>query len=103
MGNIQYSVTDICYTFYRSSSPFDSTPANYTENEKDMSFIAFIKQEITSHEMKESTRKNHESTINLLRRFKPSISFNDIIISLSVTSRRTWSLLPTTRIPLPST
>lgn len=78
MGNIQYSVTDICYTFYRSSSPFDSTPANYTENEKDMSFIAFIKQEITSHEMKESTRKNHESTINLLRRFKPSISFNDI-------------------------
>lgn len=54
MGNIQYSVTDICYTFYRSSSPFDSTPANYTENEKDMSFIAFIKQEITSHEMKES-------------------------------------------------
>lgn len=78
MGNIQYSVTDICYTFYRSSSPFDSTPANYTENEKDKSFIAFIKQEITSHEMKESTRKNHESTINLLRRFKPSISFNDI-------------------------
>lgn len=78
MGNIQYSVTDICYTFYRSSSPFDSTPANYAENEKDKSFIAFIKQEITSHEMKESTRKNHESTINLLRRFKPSISFNDI-------------------------
>lgn len=78
MGNISYSVTDVCYNFYRSSSPFNATSAYYTGNEKEQSFIAFIKQEITSHEMKASTRKNHESTINLLRRFRPGICFKDI-------------------------
>ena len=78
MGNISYSVTDVCYNFYRSSSPFNATSAYYTGNEKEQSFIAFIKQEITSHEMKVSTRKNHESTINLLRRFRPGICFKDI-------------------------
>mgnify|MGYP000156862484 CR=1 FL=1 len=78
MGNISYSVTDVCYNFYRSSSPFNATSAYYTGNEKEQSFIAFIKQEITSHEMKVSTRKNHESTINLLRRFRPKVCFKDI-------------------------
>lgn len=78
MGNISYHVADVCYSFYCSSSPFDATPVHYAEDEKERSFITFITQEITSHEMKESTRKNHESTVNLLRRFRPGIRFKDI-------------------------
>ena len=35
MGNISYSVTDVCYNFYRSSSPFNATSAYYTGNEKE--------------------------------------------------------------------
>lgn len=78
MGNINYSVTNVCYHFYRSSSPFNATSAQYMENGKDQSFIAFFKQEITIHEMKESTRKNHESTLHLLRKFRPNLCFEDI-------------------------
>ena len=107
MGNISYSVTDVCYNFYRSSSPFNATSAYYTGNEKEQSFIAFIKQEITSHEMKVSTRKNHESTINLLRRFRSQkrhdYNAQTSIINLSAILRRTWNLWHTTKTPLPNT
>ncbi len=78
MGNISYSVTNVCYNFYRSSNPYNLIQAYYAGNENEQSFITFIKQEITSREMKVSTRKNHESTINLLRRFRPNTRFKDI-------------------------
>lgn len=42
------------------------------------SFIPFFKQEITNSALKESTKRNHLSTLVLLQEFKRDVSFSDL-------------------------
>ena len=42
------------------------------------SFLAFMREEITRSHLRESTQKNHLSTLRLLAEYKPEIHFQDI-------------------------
>lgn len=48
------------------------------KQEDRFSFISFYKQEVTTSNLKESTKHNHLSTLALLQEFKKDISFSDL-------------------------
>lgn len=48
------------------------------EQENKSSFIPFFKQEIITSGLKESTKRNHLSTLALLQDFKKNVSFSDL-------------------------
>lgn len=47
-------------------------------SENKTSFIPFFKQEVTNSAMKESSKRNHFSTLSLLQEFKKDVSFSDL-------------------------
>ena len=49
-----------------------------TSTTDNVSFLAFLKREINSSSLKESTKRNHLSTYLLLSKFKRNISFSDL-------------------------
>ena len=49
-----------------------------TTSEDNTSFIPFFKQEVTNSAMKESSKRNHLSTLSLLQEFKRDVSFSDL-------------------------
>ncbi len=42
------------------------------------SFLSFYREEVSNSSLKESTKQNHSSTLELLREFKKEISFTDL-------------------------
>lgn len=46
--------------------------------ENDSSFIVFFKREVMTSSLKESTKRNHLSTLMLLREFKKDVLFSDL-------------------------
>lgn len=48
------------------------------EQEDKSSFIPFFKQEVTTSGLKESTKRNHLSTLALLQDFKKNVTFSDL-------------------------
>lgn len=44
----------------------------------DASFLGFARKEIMSSQLKDSTKRNHLTTISLLQSFKPTIEFEDL-------------------------
>ena len=48
------------------------------EQEDKSSFIAFFKQEVMTSGLKESTKRNHLSTLALLQDFKKNVTFSDL-------------------------
>ena len=44
----------------------------------DASFLGFARKEIISSQLKDSTKRNHLTTITLLQSFKPTIEFEDL-------------------------
>lgn len=49
-----------------------------TTQENNSSFISFFKQEVTNSSLKNSTKRNHLSTLMLLQEFKKDITFSDL-------------------------
>lgn len=47
-------------------------------SENKTSFIPFFRQEVTNSAMKESSKRNHFSTLSLLQEFKRDVSFSDL-------------------------
>lgn len=47
-------------------------------SENNTSFIPFFRQEVTNSAMKESSKRNHFSTLSLLQEFKRDVSFSDL-------------------------
>lgn len=47
-------------------------------SENNTSFIPFFRQEVTNSAMKESSKRNHLSTLSLLQEFKRDVSFSDL-------------------------
>ena len=53
------------------------------ENQDDStSFIAFFRNEIAKSSLKESTKRNHLSTLELLRSYKKDVSFSESTLNL---------------------
>jgi len=48
----------------------------------DASFLGFARKEIMSSQLKDSTKRNHLTTISLLQSFKPTIEFEDQLFSV---------------------
>lgn len=46
-----------------------------------LSFLGFARQEIVSSQLKDSTKRNHLTTVTLLQSFKPTIEFGDLTYS----------------------
>ena len=46
--------------------------------EEKYSFLTFVREEIASSTMKESTRKNRSTTLQLLSQYKPHLAFNEV-------------------------
>lgn len=47
----------------------------------ELSFLGFARQEIASSQLKDSTKRNHLTTVTLLQSFKPTIEFGDLTYS----------------------
>lgn len=47
-------------------------------NEDNTSFILFFRQEVANSSLKESTKRNHLSTLTLLQQFKKDVTFSDL-------------------------
>lgn len=47
-------------------------------SENNTSFIPFFRQEVTNSAMKDSSKRNHLSTLTLLQEFKKDVSFSDL-------------------------
>lgn len=47
-------------------------------SENNTSFISFFKQEVINSTLKESTKRNHLSTLSLLQQFKKDVTFSDL-------------------------
>lgn len=56
----------------------DSLKSSLNNQENGSSFIVFFKNEVEKSSLKESTKKNHLSTLDLLRRYKRDVSFTDL-------------------------
>lgn len=56
----------------------DSLKSTLNNHENGSSFIAFFKNEVENSSLKESTKKNHLSTLDLLRKYKRDVSFADL-------------------------
>lgn len=54
----------------------------------DDSFLPFIRQEVDASQLKESTKRNHRTTIALLQAFKPVIAFSDLTYSFVMNFER---------------
>lgn len=48
------------------------------EPENKASFVPFFKQEVMASALKESTKRNHLSTLSLLQEFKKNVTFSDL-------------------------
>ena len=46
--------------------------------EEEHSFLSFVREEIASSTMKESTRKNRNTTLQLLSQYKPHLAFDEV-------------------------
>ena len=46
--------------------------------EEEHSFLSFVREEIASSTMKESTRKNRSTTLQLLSQYKPHLAFDEV-------------------------
>lgn len=53
-----------------------------TTQENNSSFISFFRQEVMNSSLKDSTKRNHLSTLMLLQEFKKNITFSDLIFEL---------------------
>ena len=53
-----------------------------TTQENNSSFISFFRQEVMNSSLKDSTRRNHLSTLMLLQEFKKNITFSDLTFEL---------------------
>lgn len=49
-----------------------------TTNESNTAFIPFFKQEVVNSSLRESTKRNHLSTLALLQKFKKNVTFADL-------------------------
>lgn len=56
----------------------DSLKSSLENQDNGSSFIAFFKSEVENSSLKESTKKNHLSTLELLREYKKDVSFADL-------------------------
>lgn len=53
-----------------------------TTKENNSSFISFFRQEVMNSSLKDSTKRNHLSTLMLLQEFKKNITFSDLTFEL---------------------
>lgn len=53
-----------------------------TTQENNSSFISFFRQEVINSSLKDSTKRNHLSTLMLLQEFKKNITFSDLTFEL---------------------
>lgn len=53
-----------------------------TTQENNSSFISFFRQEVMNSSLKDSTKRNHRSTLMLLQEFKKNITFSDLTFEL---------------------
>ena len=53
-----------------------------TTQENNSSFISFFRQEVMNSSLKDSTKRNHLSTLMLLQEFKKDITFSDLTFEL---------------------
>lgn len=53
-----------------------------TTQENNSSFISFFRQEVMNLSLKDSTKRNHLSTLMLLQEFKKNITFSDLTFEL---------------------
>lgn len=53
-----------------------------TTQENNSSFISFSRQEVMNSSLKDSTKRNHLSTLMLLQEFKKNITFSDLTFEL---------------------
>lgn len=53
-----------------------------TTQENNSSFISFFRQEVMNSSLKDSTKRNHLSTLMLLQEFKKNITFSDLTFEL---------------------
>lgn len=56
----------------------DSLKTSLSTKESNDSFIAFFREEVMNSSLKESTKKNHLSTLELLREYKRDVTFGDV-------------------------
>jgi len=56
----------------------DALKESLTSQTEDVSFLAFLKREITNSPLKDSTKRNHLSTYLLLKKYKRNIFFSDL-------------------------
>lgn len=56
----------------------DSLKNSFENPDNGSSFISFFKSEVENSSLKESTKKNHLSTLDLLRDYKQDVSFTDL-------------------------
>lgn len=63
----------------KKSIPLDALKdALVTSQGEEESFLAFFRKEILNSRLKESTKQNHLSTLELLRKYKKDISFTEL-------------------------
>lgn len=62
----------------RSGKEFSLNDLREKPESGQISFSAFMKNEITQSNLKPSTLKNHFSTLQVLSSYKPDVSFNDL-------------------------
>lgn len=56
----------------------DSLKSSLSTKESNDSFIAFFREEVMNSSLKESTKKNHLSTLELLKEYKRDVTFSDV-------------------------
>lgn len=56
----------------------DSLKTSLSTKESNDSFIAFFREEVMNSSLKESTKKNHLSTLELLKEYKRDVTFGDV-------------------------
>lgn len=56
----------------------DSLKSTLSTKESNDSFIAFFREEVMNSSLKESTKKNHLSTLELLKEYKRDVTFSDV-------------------------
>lgn len=56
----------------------DSLKTSLSTKESNESFIAFFREEVMNSSLKESTKKNHLSTLELLKEYKRDVTFGDV-------------------------
>lgn len=62
----------------RRGQEFSLKDLKNTRSVAPLSFLSFMKDEITHSNLKQSTLKNHLSTLNVLAEYKNNVAFNDL-------------------------